>query len=123
MDAEGTTGVAVGFFQSFEFLQCFNDLDLFILFRTICSINAQVEMSILSCLAHRIRLLVFTKLNNFPDSPFILWHVLWTKVLVKIRIIRHKRVKRSRSTNDQGQIHVIKVKNKILIFPSVTIVS
>ena len=54
--------VAIGFIRSFEFSQWFDDLDFFILFRIICFINAQVKMSIPSCLGHRIRLLIFTKL-------------------------------------------------------------
>ena len=62
MDIEVIIGVAVGCFRSFEFSQCFDDLDFFVLFRTIWFINAQVEISILSCLAHRIRLLIFSEL-------------------------------------------------------------
>ena len=34
---EGIIGVAVGFFRSFEFSQCFSEFGLFILLRTICS--------------------------------------------------------------------------------------
>ena len=62
MDILGAKGVDVCFRKSFEFPQCFNDLELVKLFRTIGYINAQVGKSILSCLAHRIRLLIFTKL-------------------------------------------------------------
>ena len=62
MDVEGRIGSAVEFFRLFKFSQCFEKLDLFILFRTIGFNNAKVKMSILSCLAHRISLLIFTKL-------------------------------------------------------------
>ena len=62
MDTEGTIGGTVEFFRSFELSQCFDKLDLFILFRTICFNSAQVKMFALSCLANRIRLLIFTKL-------------------------------------------------------------
>ena len=58
MDALGTKGVAVYFCKSVEFPQCFDGLELIKLFRTTSYINAQVEKSILSCLAHRIRLLI-----------------------------------------------------------------
>ena len=62
IDTEEVIGVAVGFISSFEIWQWFHDLDLFILFRIIWFVNAQVKMSILSCLAHKIRLLIFKKL-------------------------------------------------------------
>ena len=41
MDTEGTIRGAVEFFRSFEFLQCFNKLDLFILFRIIHFMSIQ----------------------------------------------------------------------------------
>ena len=62
MDTLGTKGAAVCFCKSVEFPKCFDDLELVKLFRTISYINAQVGKSILSCLAHKIRLLIFTKL-------------------------------------------------------------
>ena len=62
MDILGTKGVAVCLCQLVEFPQYFDDLELGKLFRTIGYINAQVGKSILSCLTHRIRLLIFTKL-------------------------------------------------------------
>ena len=62
MDVVRMIGAGVEFFRLFEFSQCFNKLDLFMLFRTRCFNNALVKMSILTCLAHRIRLLTFTKL-------------------------------------------------------------
>ena len=62
MEILGTKGVPVCFCKSVEFPQCFDDLELVKLFRTIGYINAQVGKSILSCLARRIRLLIFTKL-------------------------------------------------------------
>ena len=62
MDALGTKGVAVCFCKSVEFPQCFDDLELVNLFRNTGYINALVEKSILSCLAHRIKLLIFTEL-------------------------------------------------------------
>ena len=62
MDMVGTKGVSVCFCKSVEFPQCFDDLKLVKLFRTTGYINAQVEKSTLSCLAHRTRPLMFTKL-------------------------------------------------------------
>ena len=62
MDALGTKEVAVCFCKSVELPQCFEDLELVKLFRTISYIDAQVKKFILSCLALRIRLLIFTKL-------------------------------------------------------------
>ena len=58
MNILGTKGVAVCFCKSVEFPQCFDDLELVKLLRTIGYINSQVGKSILSCLAHRIRLLM-----------------------------------------------------------------
>ena len=62
MDTLRTKGEAVCFRKSVDFPQCFNDLELVKLFRTIGYINAQAGKSILSCQAYRIRLLIFTKL-------------------------------------------------------------
>ena len=62
MDTLGPKGAAVCFCKSVEFPKCFDDLELVKLFRTISYINPQVGKSILSCLAHKIRLLIFTKL-------------------------------------------------------------
>ena len=62
MDTLGTKGAAVCFCKSVEFSQCFDDLEFVKLFRTKGYINARVEKSILSCLTHRIRLVIFTKL-------------------------------------------------------------
>ena len=58
MNILGTKGVTVCFCKSVEFPQCFDDLELIKLLRTIGYTNAQVGKSILSCLAHRIRLLM-----------------------------------------------------------------
>ena len=58
MDILGTEGVALCFCKSVEFPQRFDDLELVKLSRTVGYINAQFGKSILSCLAHRIRLLM-----------------------------------------------------------------
>ena len=52
---------SVCFSKSAVFPQCFNDLEQIKLFITTSNINAQVRKSILTCLAHRIRLWIFTK--------------------------------------------------------------
>ena len=44
MDILGIKGVAVSFFESVEFPQCFNDLELVKLFRTIGYINSANEV-------------------------------------------------------------------------------
>ena len=62
MDILGTKRVAVCFCKSVKVRQCFDDLELITLFRPIGYINAQVRKSILNFLAHRIMLLIFTKL-------------------------------------------------------------
>ena len=57
-----TKQVAVSFCKSGEFPQSLDDLELVKVFRTIDCTNAQVGKSFLSCLTHRIRLLIFMKL-------------------------------------------------------------